>query len=60
MTEEQIEAAIARKTDALDRRYLTTSLTEEEYKAALKEIDAWAEAQYRAAAGYPGDAAARL
>jgi hypothetical protein len=44
MTEQQIEAWTARQTDALDRRYMTSEMTEETYKARLAAID-------RAAAG---------
>ena len=43
MTEQQIASAVERKVDALDKRYLSTSMTEAEYKAELRAIDRWAE-----------------
>ncbi len=46
MTEEQIERAVERKIDILDRRYLSGQLTEVEYKIAIKEIDVWADKEY--------------
>jgi uncharacterized membrane protein len=48
MTEQQIEESVARKVDALDRRYLNGALTEDEYQQAIRNLDAWAEEQYRA------------
>lgn len=42
MTEAQIESRVARMTDEVDRQYLTTPMTEDSYKARLKQIDDWA------------------
>ncbi len=42
MTDEQIERFAERMTDALDREYLTTALTTEEYRRQLAAIDRWA------------------
>ena len=49
MTEEQIELAVERQTDALDRQYMAGRLTDDAYKALLRDLDAWAEGQYRVA-----------
>lgn len=48
MTEEQIERAVERKTDALDRVFMATgtTMTQAEYNAESAKITAWAEAQY--------------
>lgn len=42
MTEDQIERRVERMTDSLDRRYLTSSMTADEYAAEARRIDAWA------------------
>ncbi len=42
MTEDQIERQVARMTDSLDRRYLTSGMTADEYAAELRKIDTWA------------------
>lgn len=42
MTEDQIERRVERMTDSLDRRYLTSSMTADEYNAECRRIDAWA------------------
>lgn len=47
MTEAEIETAAARKMDRLDRVYLTSAMTEAQYKAAIAEIDRWAATQRR-------------
>lgn len=47
MTEAQIERAIERKIDSLDRRYLRGDISRAAYDAEMKAIDAWEEAQYR-------------
>lgn len=47
MTEAQIERALERKIDEVDRRYFRGLLTERQYSAELAAIDAWEEAQYR-------------
>ena len=48
MTEDQIERTVESRMDRLDRRYLAGALTEIEYKTAVAELDAWAEAQLTA------------
>lgn len=47
MTEDQIERAVERKTDALDAAFLRGSLTQAEYDLECKRIADWAELQYR-------------
>jgi hypothetical protein len=49
MTDDQIERAIARKTDRLDARYMAegNTMTKAEYDAGIKAISDWAEAEYR-------------
>jgi hypothetical protein len=42
MTEDQIERQVERMTDGVDRRYLTSGMTTEEYNAECRRIDAWA------------------
>lgn len=49
MTEDQIENAVSRRTDGIDARYMRGALTEAEYQAEMKALNAWAEAQYAAA-----------
>ncbi len=52
MTEEQIENAVCRKIDSLDRRFMNQSghgftMTQEEYDAEIKAINTWSENEYR-------------
>ena len=47
MTEEQIERVVSRKIDNLDARFMNSPMTQAEYDAAMKAIDAWAEVEYR-------------
>jgi hypothetical protein len=42
MTEDQIERQVERMTDSVDRRYLTSDMTAEQYAAECRRIDAWA------------------
>lgn len=49
MTEEQIERRVEHLTDAVDRALMAGRLTEDEYNAAVRKIDRWAEQQYRTA-----------
>lgn len=42
MTEDQIERQVERMTDSVDRRYMTSDMTADEYAAELRRIDAWA------------------
>jgi hypothetical protein len=50
MNDEQIELLAEKRVDALDRVYLTTAMTEAEYKRGLADIEAEANAQRRRAA----------
>lgn len=45
MTERQIEIAVEKKTDRLDRQYMSGEITTDEYHEGIKAIDAWAEQQ---------------
>jgi hypothetical protein len=47
MTEEQIERAVERKMDGLDRRLMRGELTQAEYDREVCALDAWAIAQQR-------------
>lgn len=47
MTEEQIERVVCSKTDRIDARYMAGKLTTEEYEAAMRELNVWADRQYR-------------
>jgi hypothetical protein len=47
MTEDQIERQVERMMDSLDRQLLSFSITQEEYDTEVKEINAWAEDQYK-------------
>lgn len=50
LTERDIECKVERMVDRLDARFMrdNSSMTEEEYKTAMKAIDTWAEQQYAA------------
>lgn len=50
MTEDQIERQVERMTDKLDHAFTTTDMSQKEYDARYKAIDAWAKEQYRAQA----------
>ena len=50
MTLPEIVAVVTRMQDALDRKYLTTGMTEPEYDAGCKQITAWAINQHAGAA----------
>jgi hypothetical protein len=43
MTRDGIEIGAERLMDALDHRYMTTSMTREQYYAGVAEIRKWAE-----------------
>jgi hypothetical protein len=47
MTEDQIEARVQRDFDALDRRLMANQLTQADYDHHAREIDQWANDQYR-------------
>lgn len=39
MTEEKIELLVARRVDALDRAYLSSNMSDEDYKRQIDAID---------------------
>jgi hypothetical protein len=49
MTEEQIERTVELKTDHIDNDYMTGKLTSQEYRAAMDELDRWADSRYKMA-----------
>jgi hypothetical protein len=51
MTEEQIERAVERRIDAVDRAWLKPGCTwtQAEYDAEIRAVDQWAQQQYRTA-----------
>jgi len=42
MTEDQIERRVESMTNAVDREYLSSNMTETNYRHRLKQIDDWA------------------
>jgi hypothetical protein len=46
MTEDQIERRVESMTDAVDREYLSSNMTEAGYRHRLKQIDDWASLKY--------------
>jgi hypothetical protein len=46
MTTEQIELRVEKTTDRIDARFMGGELTQEQYDAEMKALDAWAEEQY--------------
>jgi hypothetical protein len=42
MTEDQIERRVESMMDAVDREYLSSNMTEANYRHRLKQIDDWA------------------
>lgn len=50
MTEEQIESRVEYQMNALDRSFMAGRCTQEEYDASVKQLNQWAEQQYRRAA----------
>jgi hypothetical protein len=42
MTEDQIERQVERMMDHLDAQFLSSPMTQEEYDAKVREINAWA------------------
>lgn len=46
MTEDQIERAVERKTDAVDALLMARKLSQAEYDSRMAEIAAWADQQY--------------
>jgi len=47
MTEDQIERIVERAMDKLDLQYTKGMLTNEEYEVEIRELDNWANDQYR-------------
>jgi hypothetical protein len=47
MTEEQIERRVEKRTDAVDRDFMAGRLSQTEYDAAMRELTAWADREYR-------------
>lgn len=47
MTEEQIERIAERDMDRLDRQLMASSISQAEYDAEVKAIDAWTKEQYK-------------
>lgn len=45
MTEDQIERAVERRMDSLDRQLLTGALSQAAYDKATRDMDAWAATQ---------------
>lgn len=46
MTEDQIERRVEARVDAADRAFMARRMTQAEYDACIKAINAWAGAQY--------------
>ena len=46
MTEDQIERIVQRKMDQIDRRFLTTTMTQDQYDNLVRQLHAWANKQY--------------
>jgi hypothetical protein len=46
MTEDQIERRVERMMDHLDRVFLTGQMTQADYDAAVKDLNAWAERKF--------------
>ena len=46
LTEWQIEYRVEKETDALDHALMNNILSQDEYNAAIKSLDAWANTQY--------------
>lgn len=51
MTEDMIERHVERQMNSLDRRFLSpgSGMTQQMYDAHVRQIDQWAQEQYRAA-----------
>lgn len=50
MTAEQIERVVEYQTNAIDAAFMAGRTTQEEYDRKLRELDRWAEEQFRCAA----------
>jgi len=49
VTEEMIERAVESKVNTLDRKFMKSNMTQEDYDQKMREINEWADAQYNAA-----------
>ena len=49
VTEEMIERAVESKVNSLDRKFMKSDMTQEDYDQKMREINEWADAQYNAA-----------
>lgn len=47
MNEDQIERAVERKIDAIDKRYMRGDLSTSAYEAEIKAVDKWAALELR-------------
>ena len=48
MTEDQIERQAELMMDRLDRDYLNSGMTQDEYEQGIRRIDNWVHGEYRA------------
>jgi len=46
MTEDRIERSVEAKIDSADEAFMAGKISQERYDARMKEIKAWADAQY--------------
>ena len=49
MTEEQIELAVERAMDRLDRQLMAGIIDQDQYDEAVRDLDAWAESRMESA-----------
>jgi len=49
VTEEMIERAVESKVNSLDRKFMKSNMTQEDYDEKMRKINEWADAQYNAA-----------
>lgn len=45
-SENEIERVVERKTDSADRAFMNGHITRAQYDATMREITAWADAEY--------------
>ena len=46
MTEDKIERSVEAKVDSADEAFMAGKISQERYDARMKEIKAWADAEY--------------
>lgn len=46
VTEEMIERAVESKINSLDRKFMSSDMSQDDYDAKMSEIRKWADAQY--------------